>query len=230
MLLGIVESQVFDDRIRALFRGQLKNKSAQRSIVLALCFNIVEMRPTFELLSELLGKDIFSIMSSFEDEHAKQFFAISGMEIFARSPIMSSYVVKHMVSDDDVIDIIVEALRASSDRHRKASRYREINRKFLQFSFVEQIILSTNNRYARIQDFYDRAGDIGYKEFSPHFWLQYAIAARAFKDFRGAERYFAASRNIIARRPDFYTYQVDNSYAQFLMESRPAHYQCNRPT
>lgn len=221
VLLGVVQSQALDGRIRSLFKEPSRhNSNARGVIILALCLNVVEMRPTFEFLSELLGRDIFSIMSSFDDEYVRQFFAISGIEVLARSPIMSSYILKNFITDDEVVDVVVGALKESSGRYRRARRYRELNRKFLQFSFIEQLISSDNNKYIRIQDYYDRAGDVGYKEFSPHYWLQYAIAARAFKDYKSADRYFSESKKIASRRTDFYTYQIDNAYAQFLLESR----------
>lgn len=221
VILGVVGSRFLDEKIRGLFSApQLRARGAQRAIALALCLNFVEMKPTFEFLSELLSMDVFSVMSRFKDEHAKQFFAISGIEIIARSPLMSGYLLRNLVSDDVLIDVLLEALQSSSDRHQRARRYRELNSKFMQFSFIEKIISSTNNKYLRIQDYYDRAGDIGYKEFSPHYWLQYAIAARSFKDFRSADRYFAQSKKVAERKSDFYTYKIDNAYAQFLIESR----------
>ncbi len=90
----------------------------------------------------------------------------------------------------------------------------------MRFSFVEKLISSVNNKYDRVQDFYDRAGEIGYKEFSPYYWLQYGIAARSFRDYKSAERFFGEARRIASRKTDFLTYQVDNAYAQFLLESR----------
>ena len=221
ILLGIVESEALDQRIRGLFQNkEYRNSPAQRVIILALCFNVVEMRPTFEFLSELLGMDVFSVMATFNDEYIRQFFSISGIEVLARSPLMSSYLLKNLVSDDVLIEVAVSALRASSERFLRAKRYRELNSKFTHFSFIEQLIISADNKYTRIQDFYDQVGDIGYKEFSPHYWLQYAIAARSYKDYRAADRYFVESKKIAAGRRNFDTYQIDNAYAQFLLESR----------
>jgi hypothetical protein len=221
ILLGVVESQALDQRVRALFQyPSLKDEAVRRVVILALCLNVVEMRPTFELLSELLESDIFSVMTAMDDEYIRQFFAVSGIEVLARSPLMSSYLLNHFVADDLIVNVVVDALRASSNKYRRAKRYREINAKFLHFSFIEQIVFNSSNKYAKIQDFYDRAGDIGFKEFSPHFWLQYAIAARVFKDFKAADRYFSECKKIADRRTDFHTYQIDNAYAQFLLESR----------
>lgn len=220
VILGVVESQVLDERIRALFQGDRKFGNVPDAIILALCLNFIEMRPTFELLSELIGIDMFSVMSNFNDDYIREFFAISNIEIIARSPIMSAYLLKNFVSDDKLVNVLMGALTQSSARYRRAKRYRDINAKFLRFSFIEKLITSHNNKYDRIQDYYDRAGEIGYKDFSPHYWLQYAIAARGFKDYRSADRFFAEAKRIARRRPDFYTYQIDNAYAQFLLESR----------
>ncbi len=90
----------------------------------------------------------------------------------------------------------------------------------MRFSFIDKIILSANNKYDRIQDFYDRIGEIGYKNHSPYYWLQYAIAALSYKDYKSAERFFAESKRIASQRSEFYTYQIDNAYAKFLLQSR----------
>jgi hypothetical protein len=191
-------------------------------MVLALFLNYVEMRPTFELLSELLSTDIFSVMQNFKDEYVRDFFAITGIEIIARSPLLSEYILKNFVSDDDLVEILLKALGASSSRFKRAKRYRDINSNILRFSVIEKLIMSKNNRYDRIQDFYDRAGEFGYKEFSPFYWLQYALAARSFRDYKAADRFFSESRRVASRKKDFLAYQVDNAYAQFLLESRAA--------
>ena len=79
---------------------------------------------------------------------------------------------------------------------------------------------NNNNKYDKIKTYYNDAGDIGYRDFSPHFWLQYAIAARSFKDYKSAERSFAAAQKIAQNKKDFQTYKIDNAYVQFLLESR----------
>lgn len=135
-------------------------------------------------------------MKTIKSEYVSQFFALSGIEVVARSPIMSGYILQNFISDDPLVNVIVTALQATSDRHRRAKRYREINGKLLQFSFIERVITSANNKYERIQEFYDRAGNIRYREFSPHYWLQYAIASRVFKDYPGAARYFGEAKKI----------------------------------
>ncbi|RAZ89527.1 hypothetical protein DPM33_18335 [Mesorhizobium hawassense] len=221
LLLGVVSSEYLDERLRVAFsKHSYQLSSAERGIVLALCLNMVEIVPTFEFFSELLDVDLFSTIRTFDDHFVSEFFAINDVGIFARSPVMSEYILRNVISDDLKIDVVLEAIRVSSEKHKRAKRYREVNSKLMQFSFIERIVRSVNNRYERIEEFYDRAGEIGFKEFSPHYWLQYAIAARSFKDYRSADRFFAQTKKIMERRPDFYTYKVDNAYAQFLLESR----------
>lgn len=221
LLLGLVSSEYLDERLRSAFsRHSNQVSAAERGIVLALCLNMVEIIPTFEFLSELLGVDLFSTIHTFQNEFVREFFAINDVGIYARSPVMSEYILRNVISDDLKIDIILDAVKIASDKHKRAKRYRDVNSKLMQFSFIERVVRSVNNRYERIQDYYDRAGEIGFKEFSPHYWLQYAIAARSFKDFKSADRFFAQTKKIMERRPDFYTYKVDNAYAQFLLESR----------
>jgi hypothetical protein len=53
-----------------------------------------------------------------------------------------------------------------------------------------------------------------------HFWIQYAITARAFLDYRSADRYFSEAKAIARGTTTFNTYKLDNAYAQFLLESR----------
>ncbi len=120
VILGVVESQVLDDRIRTLLNSVNDNQQGGMALILALCLNYVEMRPTFELLSELLGKDIFTTMNSLNDDFAKEFFAISRTEVIARSPVLSEYLLKNFVSDDKLIATLVIALAASSARYKKA--------------------------------------------------------------------------------------------------------------
>ncbi|MGY3588272.1 hypothetical protein ACVIGB_002767 [Bradyrhizobium sp. USDA 4341] len=218
VMLGVVGSVSADEKIRAYF-GRGTNEG-QPAIVLALIMNAIEMRPTYEFLSELLGFDVFKINSMIKDSYVREFFALSGIEVLARSPILARYVLKNIVSDLVIFDVLKRALATSSERFRRAERYRTFNSKVMQFSNIDSLIGVTKNKYLKIADFYDQVGNLGYKDFSPYYWLQYAIAASSFGDYTAANRYFMEAMKILDRRSDFYRYKIENSYAQFLIESR----------
>jgi hypothetical protein len=218
VMLGVVGSLSADEKIRSYF-GRGTNEG-QPAIVLALIMNAIEMRPTYEFLSELLGFDVFKINSMIKDSYVREFFALSGIEVMARSPILARYVLKNIVSDLVIFDVLKRSLAISSEKFRRAERYRTFNSKVMQFSNIDSLIGATKNKYQKIADFYDQVGNLGYKDFSPYYWLQYAIAASSFGDYTAANRYFLEAMKVLDRRSDFYRYKIENSYAQFLIESR----------
>lgn len=216
--LGIIRSLAQNEKIKDFFRRPLG--LAHDSIVLAMMLSYFEMYPSFEFMSELLGKDIFSLREGMKDAFIADFFAVEGNSIGARSPILAQYILQNFVSDDALLSISAKALRNSSDRHTRAERYRTFNSKIMQFSNISRILSNTPNKNLKIREYYDNVGEIGYKDFSPYYWLQYAIASSADRDYLAADRYYRESMKILERRSDFYRYKIENSFAMFLLDSR----------
>lgn len=222
LLLGIVKSSVF----KAEITSKVKALSAKREngeldlVCAALILSFTGCPTQFWLMSELVGRDMFSVSKAFGDESLRQFFSIGQREVSARSPVLAEYILREIIDDSYLLDLILRMLERSSDRHKRARLYRTINSRLLQFKNIDKLVRSKENRYDIISRYYLGAGNLGYKDFSPPYWSQFAIAARSFNDFAPADRYFKEAQRIALSRSDYYLYKVENAYAQFLVESR----------
>lgn len=221
--LGIVKSKKYLKEVGATILAAGDNGSKPEELELigaALLLSFVNIPAPFWLISELVGRDMYSVAKRMSDDGLKDYFSIRDDQVSARSPIFAQQILREIFTDDFVVSLTLKMLRASSDRHKRARIYRAVNSRLMQFKNIEKLIRSEVNAYDILRSFYFEAGDIGYKDFSPPYWAQFAIAARAFEDFVPADRYFAEAQRIAISKKDYYHYKIDNAYAQFLLESR----------
>lgn len=223
MCLGVVKSKKYLKEIGLKIRaaGEDGEKPEELELIgAALVLSFVNVPAPYWLISELVGRDMYSVSKRMTDDGLKDYFSVRDDQVYARSPIFAQHILREVFSDDFVIGLVLKMLRASSDRHKRARVFRTINSRLMQFKNIEKLIRSEGNAYEIINSFYFEAGNIGYKDFSPPYWAQFAIAARAFEDFIPADRYFTEAQRIAISRKDYYHYKIDNAYAQFLLESR----------
>lgn len=222
LLLGVIKSSVYKAEIARKIKNLEENsQNGELDLICgALILSFMGMPTQFWLLSELVGRDMFTISRSFSDDNLRHFFSITGREVSARSPILAQYVLREIFNDQYIVDLMLKMLARSSDRHKRSKTFRTINSRLIQFKNIDKLVRSSNNRHDIINRYYQRVGDIGYKDFSPPYWSQFAIAARSFNDFKPADRYFKEAQRIGLTRNDYYLYKVQNAYAQFLVESR----------
>ena len=221
VLVGLLDKPAVQSRLKVLFDKSWRSDPDLRAIfAVALCLNVIEETPSLRNISELLSTDAFKKISNDDSALVKEFFSLEKNEMRARSAIISEYIIHEFISDQELSDIIYRCLVGCQSK-RGVRVFREISKKLMRFSFVEKALGGDGNVSTKIIDFYDRVGDIGFRNNNPQYWLQYAIASLSFGDYPSADRQFVTAFSLAMDfKSGYNTYQIDNQYARFLLESR----------
>jgi len=223
VLMDLVIKSDLIERVKGVFsRGVGQNTHLFEAVVVGLFLNFIEESSDFRTISELLGVDVFRVVNGARDSELVEFFAFKENKMEARSPILSSVILKRLVKDDKTIELALKCLKRISATGRSRTRkMKNIEKKLMRFSFTEKILKDTGNKESKISYYYDRVGDLGHKNKNPLYWLQFAIASNTARDYSAASRQFETAFKIAESfRHPYDTYQIENHYARFLLESR----------
>lgn len=220
VLLSILGSGVLQRRLQPLVQKIATTNSLEyRGFVTALALAYAEFPVSIGSLSEILQADLFRSAKSHEDELVREFLDLKDNRVRTRSPLFAEYVLSKIIPDDTLVDVISEVVVRSSRLALDQKRYRVLVRKMMRFGFIERI-LSEQEKPRKLVSFYEELRRTGVGERDPQFWLQYAIARMSFEDYTIAEKYFQTSFSLAEKRRGYDTYQIDNQYSKFLLESR----------
>jgi tetratricopeptide (TPR) repeat protein len=219
-LLGIVRSEVILNRLKKLYQQGFAKSDALQKVLCGSSFLIkAGYTPSLTLISELIGFDAYSAVRECNDSAIDEFMPRNRAQIVARSPVMTEVILRDIVPDLILINNLVSTLRNLHARQRASNYYRKIYHRLMRFSFVESL-LTERERPQKLIRFYEAVRQTGFESDNPQFWLQYAIARMSFEDYEKAEGYFDTAYSLANKREWYDTYQIDNHYARFLLESR----------
>ena len=140
-----------------------------------------------------------------------------------RSSILSEYLIKQLLTAEDVITwiykIVVEAVKRRSER-----RNRTILRRLMRFSALYQAFHNDVRRLDRLTDLFELWRRDALINREPLFWLQYAILKTAANDLQLAESFIETAYSRAGEIPGFRTYQIDTYALRLLLilETRAA--------
>lgn len=220
ILLSVLGSDALRQRLSPLVQKiGSGNSIAQRGFVATLALAYAEYPVSIGALSELLQADLFRSAKTHDDEVLREFIDLRNSRIRARSPLFAEYILTKIIPDSIVIDVITSALTRLDRLALDQKRYKIPLRKMTRFGFIERILEETD-KPKKLVSFYEELRRTGVGERDPQFWLQYAIARMSFEDYGNAERYFNTAFSLADRRKGYDTYQIDNQFSKFLLESR----------
>ena len=148
-------------------------------------------------------------------EVSADIFSFDDDNFGVRSWILSEYLIKRLLTAEDVIawiyKIVVEAVKRNSER-----RNRTILTRLMRFAPLYQAFRNDEQRLERLTDLFElwRRDDLINKE--PLFWLQYAILKTEANDLHLAESFIETAYSRAHAIPGFRTYQID-TYALRLI-------------
>lgn len=148
-----------------------------------------------------------------------EFISLKYGNINVKSAIFSEYVLQNIMNIDFMIDLIISLIKACEKGRSVNPLYADLQKEIIRFSFIDRVFKRKRigNRY---KDIYDGIKELPSMARNPQFWLQYAIARLENGAFQAAEIHFRTAYSHASRRQGYDTFQIDNHYARFLLESR----------
>uniref|UniRef100_UPI003CF3EDAE hypothetical protein n=1 Tax=Brevundimonas sp. TWP2-3-2 TaxID=2804648 RepID=UPI003CF3EDAE len=148
----------------------------------------------------------------------KEFIGAEGGYISVRSPVLAELLSREMFDRDEKVRALVSIAKAAGN----LTTGRDIYSELIKFTYRPAImgsIFSQKDYLPAAKALFDELKSIDGLQNKSLFWLQYAIILTSEREYFGAKVIFDTAFGR-ARNSDFDTFQVDNHYARFLLESR----------
>lgn len=217
--LAVLKSPAIESRLHDLLKQIKEVKECFEATLLILCSNILGFDINLDLLMDLLDSDLFANPAFNKNSRIKEIIDFANNRIVVRSSVLSEHLIGHSNYNAEVADLLIKvALRIDEwwdDREghhivRSIASYSQLQR---LFNIKEN---PENNQY--IHQVFSGIKTTRYASRNYHFWLQYAIAYLADREYELARRYFDTAYSF-ARAANADLYQINNHYARYLLEN-----------
>jgi hypothetical protein len=148
----------------------------------------------------------------------KEFIDTDASHISIRSPVLSELLVSEMFGTREKLDALVHLAKKCDMLSNGRDAYSELI-KFTYRPAIMTAIFPPKDYLAAAKDLFDELKGIDNLQSKSLFWLQYAIILTNEREYHNARVIFDTAFGK-AKNSDFDTFQVDNHFARFLLESR----------
>lgn len=216
ILLGLLNSPNIKDKIQSQTEV-IYNNSDYKDVIFAICLcEIVNIRPTSSIISELIDNNEIFGTSLRNLPEFRTLFRVENNEVKSKSSVLSLSLLNNTFSENYVLDKLLEIVnRLDKDRNSEKDLDKML-KSLLRFRFVEMILPQKKNTLNR---YYERLKvDCQWLMRSPHYWVQYAMCRLAFDDYRKAQDYLTtAYEQARMKHKGFYTDDIDTQQARLYL-------------
>jgi hypothetical protein len=234
-LLHVVRSEDIAQRIKIELKSDRLTHSDFQVLSVGVALSVFGFRLSILDLSRLCGSNETNQLLRYSSEFRERLYDARGGEFRVNSKIFGLYFLRDLVSSRLVLGALTHAIRNSlqlgvklsevdldqDDGESKDDRFLRTANSFpapmYVFRNIQQIV-KIDGDFDSIFTFYEEIKRKSRLADDPLFWLQYAIAKLFGGDQASAKSYLDNSYGI-AKRTGFKTYQIDNQYARWLLES-----------
>lgn len=218
VLIALFESPTIRERIINTFNAQ-PDSDALKVLATALLLDVAGFYPDSILVNQFTGIDIFKSKEKINNAFSMEFIHNVRGSIRIKSSIFGEYVLQNVMSADYIVDRLIDMVRMCERGRSSNSVFHDLQKEIIRFSFVDRVFKrkTAGDSYKRL---YDSIKDLPSMARNPQFWLQYAIARLEDNNFRVSEIHFRTAYSHASRIVGYDTFQIDNHYARFLLESR----------
>ena len=194
-----------------------KRSDVSALIILSFILNRIGHPPRPTLMSEILNRDVWSIVKSDEFKSAGEFIAFRNGVVTSRSSIISTYLLRKSLLPENLVWHLDQYVRRLA-RVNRDSTLHHVFTELQRFPMLEGIIDSGRKREIII-GYYQSIKDVPACERSALFWLHYAMARLSYGEFKESGLYFEHARSLARGSPKDLM-EVNNHYARLLLDSR----------
>lgn len=229
-LLHVVRSEDIAKRIQEAMEVDRFSHSDLQVLAVAVALTVFGFRLPVLDLGRLCGASSANQFLRAQSEFRDKLYEVSGGEFKTHSNIFGEYFLRDLVPSAVVLDGLSAAIRNAlsfgirlsevdldDDDEVWSRKANSFPAPMYVFRNIQQIV-DVEEDFDAVFSFYERIKDKTRLSDDPLFWLQYAIAKLFSGDRESAKNYLENSYGI-AKRTGFRTYQIDNQYARWLLES-----------
>lgn len=217
--LAVLKSPAISYRLQDLLRQIKEVKECFDATLLILCANILGFDIDLEFLIDLLESDLFANPAFNKNSRIKEIIDFPNNKIVVRSPVLSEHLISCSGYMAEVADLLIKIVKRI-DQWWCDREGRNVIRSIVPYSQLQRLFnlreCPENNKY--IHQIFSGIKTTDYAASNYHFWLQYAIAHLADKEYAMARRYFDTAYSY-AQAEGADVYQINNHYARYLLEN-----------
>ncbi|MDZ7775278.1 MAG: SIR2 family protein [Bacteroidales bacterium] len=219
LLLKQLESNDILRRFQKVISTLQNKKNYHEALALILVSNVFNFTLQLEDLVYVLDDEILNDFSFRKNIAVREFVNFEEGRIKVRSSILSEAILRNVVSSHSLIDTLIKVC-CRLDNRRDDKNTRIILKELISFSNLQSILKKDTSEYKfNILRFFEGIRNMQYCRKNPHYWLQYAIARLAEREYGLADKYFQSAYALSKKIDWFDTYQIDNHYARYLLEN-----------
>lgn len=218
VLIALFESPTIKERILNAFQDQ-PDSDALNVLVTALLLDVAGFHPDISLVNQLSGVDVYRQKDKINNAFSMEFIHNFRGNIRVKSAVFAEYILQNVVGYNYIVDKLIDFVRTCENSKENSMIFSDIQKEIIRFSFIDRVFRRKNagDSYKKL---YDNIKELPSMARNPQFWLQYAIARLEDGNYRVSEIHFRTSYSHASRIKGYDTFQIDNHYARYLLESR----------
>lgn len=201
----------------------IKNKEAD---YMALLYILISKLFDFDLsLSDVidnLNYDALNYSNLEKNLNIRELIDFEREEISFKSSIFAQHIVKDLLATNDILEPFINLFNILHEK-KSDKRVRKQLIKMTKYSNLKKLFSSKKFKdkglNKAIFTFYENIADCDLCKEEPLFWLQFAIARLFDRDYPNAKECFMRSYHYAGLNSYFDTYQIDNHFARYSLES-----------
>lgn len=228
ILLHIVKSADISDRVKRALAAEQMTPQERAFLVLATAISVTSGGIDTTTLARLSGHSSLNEFSRRRSDFRSHLYSIRGTKFALNSSLFGSYFLRELVAPSEVLEVVAKAIQHAIRRGIgfKPRRFQDdgsyFSSEFPSSLYVFrnlQLLVDTSANSDAISWFFEEIRRGTSLEDDPLYWLQYAISRFFAHDSDRAKLYLENAYGVARRTPGFFTFQIDNQYARYLVDS-----------
>lgn len=216
ILLDVIKSTAMASRVNEMLQELNGTGELLDTVVAVMILSVVEQEASETLLARLLGAEAINRTRVKNSPAARAFLDTQAGIFSARSSVLATHVLKQMINPLRTIRVLATMVRAAEDHAAVSNPMRQLGRDLVQFARVQSVLPDGSAK--PVLFYYEDIRTLPSSQGNPQFWLQYAIALMAVKQYDDAEAKLETAYAWAKKRPHYDTYMLDTTHARWLLE------------
>lgn len=228
VLLHIVKSADISGRVSDALTAEKLTQHERAFLILATAISVTSGGINTTTLAKLSSHTALNEFSRRRSDFRSHLYSIRGNTFALNSSLFGSYFLRDLVTPSEVLEVVAAAVQRAirSGIGFKPRRYEDdgayFNTDFPSSLYVFrnlQLLVDTTKSAESVAWFFEEIRRGTNLEDDPLYWLHYAISRFFAHDMERAKLYLDNAYGVARRTPGFLTFQIDNQYARYLIDS-----------
>lgn len=228
ILLHIVKSTDISSRVSEALDAEKLTQHERDFLILATAISVTSGGVNTTTLARLSSHTALNDFSRRRSDFRSHLYSIRANSFALNSSLFGSYFLRDLVAPSEVLQVVAAAIQRAvragigfkPRRYEDDGAYHSTDFPSSLYVFRNlQLLVDTTKCAESVAWFFEeirRGTDL---EEDPLYWLHYAISRFFAHDTKRAMLYLENAYGVARRTPGFLTFQIDNQYARYLIDS-----------